>query len=179
MFLQGAYESQLLLTRDKAEHGLLLCCQCVPKSGSVGACSSLPAAKINSFVFFASLCVIICLPEEGTAALSSEHCRPFCRTKAGAQHGTCPQEGMQGMSWHIPSELSMATQGWHLRGHSFLTCSLGAPFSVTVDLLFPTHNHVFFSGVIHSFFLLPSLTLPSVWRLLKLGGLTHSPWELN
>lgn len=28
LFLQGACESQLLLTRDKAKHGLVLCCQC-------------------------------------------------------------------------------------------------------------------------------------------------------
>lgn len=86
------------------------------------------------------------------------------------------------MSWHILSELPMATQGWHLLGHSFghsfLTYSPGAPFSVSVDLLFPTHNH-FFSGVIHSLFLLPSLTFPSMWWLFKLDGLTHFPWELN
>lgn len=60
----------------------------------------------------------------------------------------------------------------------FLRALLVPPVFVTVDLLFPTHNHVF-SGVIHSLFLLRSLTFSSVCWLLKQGGLTHSPWELN
>lgn len=119
----------------------------VPKSGSVGACSPLPVGKIKKLCV---LCFPLCdnlSPRGRRAALSPEHCRPFSRTKAGAQHGTCPPEGVQVNISHIPSKLPMATQGWHPLGHSFghfLTCSPGAPFSVTVAL-FP-HNHIFSGG---------------------------------
>lgn len=147
----------------------------VPKSGSVGACWSLPGEKINSFVFFASLCVIICLPEEGTLLCLLSTIDSSAEQRQASSMGSAHRKECKRMAWHVPSELPMATQGWHLGdpfGHSFLTCSPGAPFSVTVGLLFPTYNHLF-SGEIHSLFLLPSLTFPPMWWLFKLRSLTH------
>lgn len=139
MFLQGTCESQLLLTLGIGCYSVAS----VPKSGSVGACWSLPVTKINSLVFFAFLCVIICLAEKGMLLCLLSTVDPSAEQRQAPSMGPAHRKECKGMAWQVPSELPMATQGWwllHSFVHSFLTCSPGAPFSVTVALLFPTHN---------------------------------------
>lgn len=64
----------------------------VPKSGLVGASSSLPVEKINSFVYFSG--VIICLPEEGWLLCLLSTVDPSAEQRQAPMTGPAPQEGM-------------------------------------------------------------------------------------
>lgn len=73
--------------------------------GSVGTRLLLPVERVNNVVFVASLCVIVCLPEEGVLLcfLSTvrklqtllQHRVCLRQQGSGAQPGTRPQEGAQ------------------------------------------------------------------------------------
>lgn len=131
----------------------------VPKSGLVDASSSLPVEKINSFAYFASLCVIICLPEEGSLLCLLSTIDPSAEQWQAPMTGPAPQEGMQAkqMSWHGP--LSCL---WQLKVGIFLAI----PFSVLSWSPLFSHNHIFtLSSSLSDF--------PTLWWLLKLGGLTY------